>query len=531
MKKYLKLISIVTLLTILISTFPVSAFETEFKEFRGVWISTVYNLDYPSSKNVNVNTLKTEADEILDNCKDMGMTDIILQVRPSGDAFYPSDIYPWSAYLTGMQGLAPQNNFDPLEYWVKAAHKRGLKLHAWINPYRVTKGGDSEWNTLAPDNPAKMHPEWCVKYSPDGNYYLNPGIPEVRDLVIRGAVEIAENYNVDGIHLDDYFYPGANFNDSETFSMYSDGFTSLDDWRRNNVDILIEGLYDAIKSVDPSISFGVSPQGIWANKSTHPEGSATSGSQSYSHYADTRKWVKEGYLDYICPQVYWYIGQNNADYEVLANWWAETVKGTGVKLYMGIADYKANVTSPTDPWHSTFAIEDQLALNMTIPEISGEAHFRYKFLLSSKKLYNYYKNAYNNGVPKILSTTKTSDGQGKWIYYSNGNYRLKLQNNSYSLGWKKIDGSWFYFDKESSDMQTGWKKIDGYWYFFNGGGYMKTGWIKQGNKWYYLNTGGNMQTKWKKINDKWYYFLSDGVMAADTITPDGYRLGPDGAML
>ena len=534
MKRFTKLISLAALLVFCLMALPLSAFAGEAKPFRGVWVSTVYNLDYPSSATTDASKLKAEADTILDNCKSMGMTAIILQVRPSGDALYPSNIYPWSKYLTGSQGTAPSGGFDPLQYWIDGAHSRGMELHAWLNPYRVTKGGESEWNSLSSTNPAKQHPEWTVKYS-DGNYYLNPGLPEVRQLVIDGAVEIVQNYDVDGIHLDDYFN-------------------------------------DAIHKADPSVSFGVSPAGIWANKSSNSLGSATSGNQTYSaHYADTRKWVKEGWLDYICPQVYWYIGQSNANYEVLANWWADVVSGTDVKLYMGMADYKAGETSTSSPWYGIAAIQDQMALNQTIPEIDGEIHFRYKFLLSVSGLQSYYTNVHKNGVPSIVSQVSTSDKQGTWVKLSNGSYKLRLSNGSYGNGWKKVDGSWFYFDPKTVLMKTGWQKINGVWYFMNGGGYMRTGWLKQNNTWYYLdssgamqtgwekvnnvwyyfdsngamktgwlklnntwyylNSDGAMQTGWKKISGKWYYFLSNGEMAANTTTPDGYRVGADGAML
>lgn len=531
MKRFTKLISLAALIVFCLTALPLAASAAEAKPFRAVWVSTVYNLDYPSAATANSSKLKSEADAILDNCKSMGMTAVILQVRPSGDAFYPSNIYPWSKYLTGSQGTAPSDGFDPLQYWIDGAHKRGMELHAWINPYRVTKGGESEWNTLSSDNPAKLHPDWAVKYS-DGNYYLNPGLPEVRQLVIDGAVEIVNNYDVDGIHLDDYFYPGTNFNDSAAYAQYGSGFSDIGDWRRDNVNKLIQGLNDAVHKADPSVSFGVSPAGIWANKKSMPQGSDTSGGQSYSaHYADTRKWVKEGWLDYICPQVYWYIGQSNANYEVLAKWWADVVSGTGVKLYMGIADYKAGQSSTSNPWYGIAAIQDQMALNQTIPEIAGEMHFRYKFLLTVPGLRDYYTSVHKNGVPKLTSQTSTKDGQGRWVLLSDGTYKLRLQNGSYGNGWEKVDGSWFYFDTKTTLMKTGWQKIDGYWYFMNGGGYMRTGWLKQGGKWYYLNPNGAMQIGWKKIDGDWYYFLSDGVMGTNMTTPDGYRIGADGVML
>jgi len=541
-----RFIALITLIALCLSGIPASAAEK--KPFKGVWVSTVYNLDYPSKPTTDATVLKAEADKILDNCKEMGMTAVFLQVRPSGDALYESDIFPWSKYLTGTQGFAPSGSFDPLTYWIKGAHKRGMELHAWLNPYRVTKGGDTEWNSLAPDNPAKMHPEWTVKYSPDGNYYLNPGLPEVRELVIDGIVEIIENYDVDGIHFDDYFYPGQNFNDNDAYILYGKDFKSLDEWRRNNVDVLIEGVYDAVKSIDKNIQFGVSPQGIWQNKGNSPLGSDTTGSQSYNHYADTRKWVKDEIIDYICPQIYWYIGQKGADYEVVTNWWADVVRNTDVDLYIGIADYKANSKNVSDPWYGITQIEKQVALNRTIPEVAGEIHFRYKFLVDNSNLFDFYKNADtkveteipekpvvetptdNKDASLIKSRTPTKDGTGTWILLNDGNYKFANNQGAYTIGWQKADGSWFYFDNKGI-MQKGWKKIDGSWFFFNGGGYMKTGWLKNGGKWYFFNGGGYMKTGWVFTGGKWYYFMPDGDMAFDTITPDGYRLGKDGAMM
>ncbi len=547
MKHILKVISVLMIISVCLSSVTVSAAKEE--PFKGIWVSTVYNLDYPSKPTTDANTLMAEADKILDNCEEMGMTAVFLQVRPSGDALYESDIFPWSKYLTGTQGFAPSGGFDPLTYWIKGAHKRGMELHAWLNPYRVTKGGDSEWNALAPDNPAKMNPHWVVKYTPDGNYYLNPALPEVRELVINGIVEIAENYDVDGIHFDDYFYPGQNFNDNDSFILYGKDFSSLDEWRRNNVDLLIKGVYDAVKSIDKNIDFGVSPQGIWRNKGSDSLGSDTTGSQSYNHYADTRKWVKDEIIDYICPQIYWYIGQKGADYEIVTKWWADVVKGTDVKLYIGMADYKANAQNPSDPWHGITAIKNQIALNRSIPEVSGEIHFRYKFLVDNQNLFNFYKNddtvsnvspilpeketvtdKDKNEVSLIKTRTPAKDGSGTWILLNDGNYKFANDKGVYTVGWQKSDGSWFYFNRDGI-MQKGWQKIDGSWFFFNGGGYMKTGWLKNGGKWYFFNGGGYMKTGWVKTGGKWYYFMPDGDMAFDTITPDGYRLGKDGAMM
>jgi len=261
--------------------------QTAKSDFRGLWVSTVVNIDYPTKPTTDPETLKSEAIKILDLAKDTGFNAVFLQVRPTADAFYKSGIFPWSRYLTGKHGVAPDGGFDPLAFWIEEAHKRGLELHAWLNPYRVTKkeaGQPShDFGSLAPSNPAVLNPQWVVKHS-DGNLYFDPGIPEVRRLIIDGAIEIVKNYDVDGIHFDDYFYPDVSFNDKATYEKYKSPGQSLDDWRRENVNTLIRDCYYAIKVIRSSVRFGISPFGIWANRSSNPLGSDTNGLQSYSSH-------------------------------------------------------------------------------------------------------------------------------------------------------------------------------------------------------------------------------------------------------
>lgn len=345
-------------------------------EMRGVWVSSVYNLDYPSSPTTDPDKLKAEADEILDNCVKWGLNAVFLQVRPSGDALYKSDLFPWSKYLTGSVGTAPQGGFDPLEYWVEAAHKRGLELHAWINPYRITRSKDTEWNSLPSTHPAKMNPDWVVKYS-DGNYYFDPGIPEVRDLVTRGAVEIVQNYDVDGLHMDDYFYPGTDFNDAATYQKYGSSFSNIADFRRDSVNQLVAQLDTAVHNIDPDIQFGISPSGIWANKSTDPRGSNSSGSEHYvSSYADSLYWIENGLVDYIIPQIYWEIGHKLADFATLADWWNDAVAGSDVHLYIGMGAYRC-ADNPTGVWTTTDPLFDSLAYLENKDNVGGCVFFRY----------------------------------------------------------------------------------------------------------------------------------------------------------
>lgn len=357
---------------------------------KAVWVATVYHLDYPSAATTDSSALKREADEILNECASLGMNTVILQVRPSADALYPSSLFPWSRYLTGSQNAAPSDGFDPLAYWIQRAHALGLELHAWINPYRITKNGQEELDALSASSPAKQHPEWVIEY--DKNFYFDPALPDVRELVIQGAEELCRNYNIDGIHLDDYFYPGPDFDDSASFAAYG-GTLDRGDWRRDNVNQLVQALGERVHAIKPELAYGISPSGVWADSKSLPQGSNTTGGYEsyYASYADSRKWVQEGWIDYICPQIYWYIGHKTMDYKTIAEWWASTVRGTGVQLYIGMADYQACAEDPASPWHGTSAIQAQLDLNSSIPEIAGEAHFRYRFLERQAELHALYQ--------------------------------------------------------------------------------------------------------------------------------------------
>lgn len=392
----------------------ITVLEAPVKEdFRGLWVATVVNIDYPSKPTVDSEALKSEAVKILDHAEYLGLNAVFLQVRPTSDALYKSKYYPWSKYLTGTQGLMPDEGFDPLEFWVAEAHNRGIELHAWINPYRITKKTSKEikhdFASLAASNPARLNPGWVVKHS-DGNLYYDPGILEVRKLVIDGVLEIVENYDIDGIHFDDYFYPGKDFNDKETFKRYGKGYGSIEDWRRENVNILIRDLSKEIKAASPNVRFGISPFGIWANKSTNSLGSDTKGMQSYyDHYADTRKWVQEGLIDYIAPQLYWNIGYHVADYSKLLAWWENTVHGTGVDLYIGQAAYRSGNGDPSSPWYGVAEIERQLWLNARSPETKGSIFFSCKSLIDNPPLSAVIKGIYEqkDGVAAAIPVSFT----------------------------------------------------------------------------------------------------------------------------
>ncbi|HOQ07942.1 MAG TPA: family 10 glycosylhydrolase [Clostridiales bacterium] len=372
---------------------------SEKKEMRGLWVATVVNIDYPSKPTTDPEVLKKEAIEILDTAKDTGLNAVFLQVRPTADAFYKSKIFPWSKFLTGTQGKAPDNGFDPLAFWIEEAHARGIELHAWINPFRITKKTASEAkptiSSLHSSHPARKNPGWVVQYS-DGNLYFDPGIPEVRKLIVDGIMELVNNYDIDGIHFDDYFYPGRDFNDSRTYAAYGKGFKNIGDWRRDNINKLVSDVYKAVKSSGKDIRFGISPFGIWANKKNNSLGSDTNGLETYyDHFADSRKWVKDGIVDYICPQLYWNIGYKVADYSKLLTWWKDVVSGTSVDLYIGHAAYKTGNTDKNSPWYGVAEIERQLLLNRNYPEVKGSLFYNYTSLAKSPALRALIKGVYD----------------------------------------------------------------------------------------------------------------------------------------
>ena len=376
---------------------------SENGELRGVWVSSVFNLDYPSKPTTNSEKLKAELTEILDNCKDMGFNAVFLQVRPSSDALYKSSIFPWSKYLTGTQGMAPDNGFDPLTFAVDEAHARGLELHAWLNPYRITASA-TENDKLSPDNPAVLNPNLVI-LADDGKMYYNPGDSKTIELIVSGAEEIVKNYAVDGIHLDDYFYPSAGFNDDTAYSFHKDEYADKASWRRANVDNLIKTMDERLHAVRSDIQFGVSPSGIWANASEMPEGSNTAGRSSYSAlYADTRGWVKNGWVDYIMPQIYWNIGYEIADYATLCDWWSDVVRDTGVKLYIGEAAYKT-IEDTLPAWtgsNGTNELLTHIVSGRSNPDIEGYCCFEYGSFMDNPDIYAMIKevNAEPAAVPK-----------------------------------------------------------------------------------------------------------------------------------
>ncbi len=373
-----------TLACILILIFPIilKAQTAPKREMRAVWIATVGNIDWPSSKNLTTDQQKTEFLSILDQIKQYQMNTIVFQIRPAADAFYPSKLEPWSQWLNGKQGKGPKPFYDPLEFAIEECRKQGIDVHVWLNPYRaIADTSNKDQDSI---HITRLHPEWFLKYG--RILYFNPGLQDTRDFVSTVVSDIVRRYDIDAIHMDDYFYPyrikDKEFPDSATFAKYPRGFPTdkKDDWRRDNVDLIIRQLHDSIKSIKPWVEFGISPFGVWRNIEKDPLGSKTqAGQTNYDDlYADILKWQKEKWIDYITPQIYWEIGKKVADYAIIADWWSYHAYGTPV--YIGQALYRIDKEAKEKSWHSSKEIIRQLEINRKYPNISGSMYFSAKHL-------------------------------------------------------------------------------------------------------------------------------------------------------
>ncbi|MFD5079122.1 glycoside hydrolase family 10 protein [Streptomyces sp. NPDC058371] len=348
------------------------------RALRGMWLATVTNRDWPSRTGLTAAEQRAELLAHLDTAVRRRLNAVVFQVRPTADALWPSPYEPWSQYLTGVQGQDP--GWDPLGTAVREAHARGLELHAWFNPYRIANHTDP--TRLVASHPARLHPDWVVPYG--GKLYYNPGLPEVRAFVQDAMLDAVRKYRIDAVHWDDYFYPypvaGQVFDDDAAYAAHGDGFPDRAAWRRYNIDRLVLETAARIKKVRPSVRFGISPFAVWRNAATDPLGSDTrAGVQTYDDlYADTRKWVREGWIDYICPQVYWNIGFAAADYAKLVPWWAKVAEGTGVRLYVGEALYKAGDPAQPAAWQDPAELSRHLTFAADFPQVRGHVFFSAK---------------------------------------------------------------------------------------------------------------------------------------------------------
>ncbi len=347
-------------------------------EFRAVWVATVANIDWPSQPGLPVEQQQREVIDLLNMHQQLGMNAVILQVRPASDALYHSPLEPWSRYLTGVPGKMPEPYYDPLQFWIEECHKRGMELHAWLNPFRVALNHSQP---LAGNHIAFRHPEWIVRYG--NSLYFDPGLPQARVFVAAVVKDIVTRYDVDAIHFDDYFYPyplQENFPDTASFAFYNRGFfpENKADWRRENVDIIIKMLNDTIKAVKPWVKFGISPFGVWRNRADDPLGSdSRAGVTNYDHlYANIIKWQERGWIDYTLPQLYWQVGHPLADFEKLARWWKDHTYGRG--MYIGHGVYKSDPASTVKEWTEAGELPKQIRLLRGIPGISGSAFYSSK---------------------------------------------------------------------------------------------------------------------------------------------------------
>lgn len=342
-------------------------------EFRGAWIATVHNIDWPSKPGLSANAQKAELIAILDRAAELKLNAILLQVRPGSDALYTSANEPWSQFLTGTQGTSP--GYDPLEFAVSEAHARGIELHAWINPFRAATNTTTK---LAPNHVAQAHPDWVRRYG--GQLWVDPGEPAAREYVLGVIGDIVRRYEIDGVHIDDYFYPypvkgGATFPDDATWQKYGvQSGLNRGDWRRENINDFVRSMYRTVKAAKPAVRVGISPFGIW-----RPGVPPTIEAQLDAYgqlFADSRKWLAEGWCDYLAPQLYWGIEPAKQSFPVLLDWWRAQSRGAAV--WPGIETGRVGVNRTAQE------MVDQIALTRRGTASPGHIHWSMKSLMENR---------------------------------------------------------------------------------------------------------------------------------------------------
>lgn len=356
----------IAILIILLSSNLFGQSNPPKREFRAAWVATVTNLDWPSSPSISTAQKKQEAINLLNELKASGINTVIFQIRTECDALYQSNFDPWSYWLTGQQGVAPNPYFDPLQFWIEEAHKRGMELHAWFNPYRAERSVGSY--TLSPQHVVNQNPNWVITIS---NFrFLDPGLPQVMNYITSVVYDVVSRYDVDGVHFDDYFYPyppnQITNQDFQTFQQYPRGFTNIGDWRRNNVNMMVKMVNDTIKSIKPWVKFGISPFGIW--RPGFPPG--INGLDAYATiYCDALAWLRAKSIDYLTPQLYWPFG-GGQDYGKLQPWWADSVAVYGLHYYPGHAFYRVSA------WTNPSELPNQIRFDRANPKVHGGVFFR-----------------------------------------------------------------------------------------------------------------------------------------------------------
>ncbi len=405
------------------------------REMRAVWIATFKGIDFPRKRKMSVVAMKKDLTEMLNMHSKNGINAVVFQVRAAADAFYKSNYEPWSQWLAGQQGQPTDPYFDPLEFLTRESHSRGMEFHAWFNPYRAL----ADTGRTVPDSLhiTQTKPEWFIAYG--RNLYFDPGIPEVRDYIIQVILDVVRRYDIDAVHFDDYFYPykikDEEFPDTVSFKKYGADFNEEDigDWRRENISQLISRLNDSIKATKSYVKFGVAPFGVWRNKSKDPRGSATrGGAPSYDVlYADVLKWLENGWIDYVAPQIYWHIGFKIADYKILLEWWSKN--SYGKQVYIGNAAYKIDKESKYKAWQNPDELPNQIAMARMNSKIHGNMFF-------SSKVFKKNHNGISDRLEKEIYRTPALIPTMNWIDNKPPetpvNLKRKKKKAGYVLSWE-----------------------------------------------------------------------------------------------
>ena len=438
------------------STTPNYVYEeipgSPLEEFRGLWVASIANIDWPSRRGLSSENQQSEFRNLAETARSTGINALLVQVRAASDAFYAKGNEPWAEWLMGEQGLPPSPPYDPLEFMISETHGRGMEFHAWLN---LNRGRHKNATSVIPGHLIYTKPEWFLKY--DGYTLYNFGLPEVRDYIASVVVNIVRNYDVDGIHFDDYFYPykvaGEELNDRDTFRKYSAGFKTIEDWRRNNIDLLIRQIAKEIKKEKSWVVFGISPFGVWRNKSDSPEGSATRGGQpSYDYmFADTRKWAREGWIDYITPQIYFPFEHKLVPYGVLTDWCAKNAGNT--RLYIGHGIYRVDKNSDLDAWKYPNQIPRQIEYNRLSHRVDGSIFYSSNALYKNRlgltdSLKQLFQFPALTPEIKSIATSHSSAATG---------LRITKNSSGYVLGWNSPQNSLnlVYFFEEGQNINLG----------------------------------------------------------------------------
>ena len=405
--------------------------EIPKRELRGVWVTTYANLDWPSKKGLSSERQQIEFRALLDSLDKANINAVFVQVRPAADALYPSKLNPWSEFLCGKQGRAPEPYYDPLEFMIRECRERCIEFHAWFNPFRAVCNVD--FSDISADHISRQMPEWVFQYGQ--TVYLNPGLEAAREHFIHSVIEVVKNYDIDGVHFDDYYYPytitGENIPDAHLRSSEHDP----EDWRRENINDLIEKTSLEIKACKPYVKFGVGPFAVWRNRSRDSSGSNTRvGQTAYDNlYSDVKLWVEQGWLDYVSPQLYWDFRHRSANYIELIDWWTRLENEK--HLYIGHAAYKMGTI-----WKDEKEMLDQLRYSRIQRAASGDLMYRAQSFLTNQKGINASLSAglYRHpSIPPEMPWLKMSAPSAPMVHY-------EIKNDSLHLSWQKETESDYY---------------------------------------------------------------------------------------